>query len=405
MDCARLSELLLAALAAGVGVQRVLDTAYVMLGFPMHILDPSFNLLARAGGEGFSDPFWLDFSEHAGISEQLLERIKQSGFLTKVTSRQTAAVDPGVNGGADILSCDVASGGRLLGRFSAWAVGPYGPDELKAVKLIADAIALAMLRDEAQSGARLKRDDYFLSRLVSDPHSSAEEIERDRVRLDIEAEPPLYVAVFTDRRDPAMVARTHRFMESRLNDSFKNVRVSYHDGAVVALFASPNDLGSASGPVAQALSRFAARASSAVGVSRPLRGLAQVREGYRQALAALRFGSGEQTLAFYEDVAVLDFAAMCAREARLEDIVYPPLLDLWEKDRDSRTDCFNTLKVYLDSERNMSKTADVLRIHYNTVKYRLDSIRQSLGIDLEDTANLAKLYFSITILENRDKLI
>lgn len=404
MDPGRASELLFAALSEEKGIQGILETAHELLGYPLHLLDPSFTLIARVGGEDLRDPRWLEYSEHGTISEAQLLKIKKSGFVANLQSKRRAFVDPGRGGFPDVIGCDVVGGGRLLGRFGAWATSPYGEEELEIVRLVANALALEILREAALDPGREKGGDYFLSRLLSDPQLDAEEIAGIAKRLGAVAEVPVRVVVFLDRSGAPRESTTPRFIEDRLAEAFRQVRVTSFEDAVVALFSSSEDLGARPSHKARSLAAFAARNSLAVGVSRSLPDLTKVREGYRQARSALRFASDGSRLFYYEEVFALDLAYLCSKSVLLDDLVYPPLVELCERDRESSADYLRTLTVYLECSRNMVETARVLGVHYNTVKYRMDVIKASLALDLEDTSALLKLGFSLLVLQNRERL-
>ena len=42
------------------------------------------------------------------------------------------------------------------------------------------------------------------------------------------------------------------------------------------------------------------------------------------------------------------------------------------------------MKLFVDNNGNIKKTADELHVHYNTLKYRLSKIRDEYCIDFED---------------------
>lgn len=61
-------------------------------------------------------------------------------------------------------------------------------------------------------------------------------------------------------------------------------------------------------------------------------------------------------------------------------------------DREHQTDFFNTISTYLDCFCSVQETAKKLTVHYNTIRYRLQKIKEELGWDLfrlEDCTNLS----------------
>ena len=56
---------------------------------------------------------------------------------------------------------------------------------------------------------------------------------------------------------------------------------------------------------------------------------------------------------------------------------------LAEHDAAQGTDLSRTMRIYLDQLGSVRETATVLHVHQNTVRYRLDVVRNELGIDLD----------------------
>jgi hypothetical protein len=68
-----------------------------------------------------------------------------------------------------------------------------------------------------------------------------------------------------------------------------------------------------------------------------------------------------------------------------------------KKMNSSDVNYYETLRTYFDSDRDMLKASKQLFIHYNTMKYRINRIREETGIDIDDasTALWIKLSFYI----------
>ncbi|WP_327576319.1 helix-turn-helix domain-containing protein [Streptomyces sp. NBC_00145] len=55
-----------------------------------------------------------------------------------------------------------------------------------------------------------------------------------------------------------------------------------------------------------------------------------------------------------------------------------------ELDKQSGTDYFRTLQVYVDNNRNIAATAVTLGVHPNTARYRVEKIQTTFDLDLAD---------------------
>lgn len=63
---------------------------------------------------------------------------------------------------------------------------------------------------------------------------------------------------------------------------------------------------------------------------------------------------------------------------------HPGLTTLEQYDRQSHSDLYHTLYIYLRNSCNMAETARQLHLHRNSLLYRLNQIREIAGITLED---------------------
>lgn len=64
-----------------------------------------------------------------------------------------------------------------------------------------------------------------------------------------------------------------------------------------------------------------------------------------------------------------------------------------------------TLTVWLlDESRNTQTAAKILKLHPNTLQYRLKKIKETISVDFENTASLALLSFALGITRLRNKL-
>ena len=78
---------------------------------------------------------------------------------------------------------------------------------------------------------------------------------------------------------------------------------------------------------------------------------------------------------------------------------HPDVITLWRDSIDTNDYLFETLKVYIENERSLVRTAQALYIHRNSVVYRIKKIEKRLQYSLEDTYTRDYISLSIRILE------
>ncbi|MBV9120604.1 MAG: helix-turn-helix domain-containing protein, partial [Chloroflexi bacterium] len=123
------------------------------------------------------------------------------------------------------------------------------------------------------------------------------------------------------------------------------------------------------------------------GVGRSHAGLRGVQRSYAEAEQALRagerlFGSG-QTIAF-ADLGAYRLLAQLQGTSELQAFEQETLGELIDYDLKSGSQLLPTLEAFFAANGNLSKTAEMLFVHRNTLMYRLNRIQELAGVSLDD---------------------
>lgn len=112
-----------------------------------------------------------------------------------------------------------------------------------------------------------------------------------------------------------------------------------------------------------------------------------------------KMGAG---LAIYNTYKLQDLLSKAQKAFPLSAFCDDVLLQIRSHDLANQTEYEQTLRVFLENEQNIQKTAEVLFLHKNTILYRIGKLRDVFGINFKDYRQLAQLYCSFLIAENRD---
>lgn len=135
------------------------------------------------------------------------------------------------------------------------------------------------------------------------------------------------------------------------------------------------------------------------GVSYPFQDVFQLRQSLSQAGIALFYGrrNGRRKNRC-EDYAVL-YAIHVLKEHLETDISHPAIHKIREYDAANGTEYEKTLMVYLQNERNQTRSAELLHIHKNTLLYRIDRLENVFGLQLNDHRLREHLLISMMLKE------
>lgn len=138
-----------------------------------------------------------------------------------------------------------------------------------------------------------------------------------------------------------------------------------------------------------------------VGISEKLEGFGSLSDCYRQCISALSAGkiSGRR-VTLYSDIGIYKLIFGVEDRSVLRDYADKMLGALIQLDDTTDSDHVLTLKTYLESNGSVLQTAERLGVHRNTVNYKLRSIREILGISLndEDRMNLLLAFHVLDVL-------
>ena len=102
---------------------------------------------------------------------------------------------------------------------------------------------------------------------------------------------------------------------------------------------------------------------------------------------------------FYNDVRLNDIALQLTKSKSPTAYCRSELWALISYDQTHRTELYRTFCAYLRKNMNLAKAAEELFIHYNTMKYRMKTIREITELESIGTKLAAELLIGIEILE------
>lgn len=134
------------------------------------------------------------------------------------------------------------------------------------------------------------------------------------------------------------------------------------------------------------LKSFAADGSYSIGQSAPFRDFFHLPHAFRQAGITLEYGKTKQSSfchTFHEVIGSYIIQKLCETETK-ETLCHECLFYLMDYDAQKGTDYFKTLQIYLEHERNLTVTSQILHIHRSTLQYRIAKITELLSLPLDD---------------------
>lgn len=145
------------------------------------------------------------------------------------------------------------------------------------------------------------------------------------------------------------------------------------------------------------------------GISNPINKIENISKGYKEAIEALELGNmiyDKGSITTFEELGILRFICKFSDKDELINFIPEEIHRLIEYDSTSGNQFLDTLEIFLNCGCNASKTAKKMYIHYKTVMYRLERIKEIAGIDFNDNDRMLEVQVGFKILkviENRKK--
>jgi purine catabolism regulator len=146
--------------------------------------------------------------------------------------------------------------------------------------------------------------------------------------------------------------------------------------------------------------------STTIGIGTEVSRITDIRKSFQEALNATAFGQliyGNEVVIQYDQLGVYRLLCHFDDPEELKRFIHPAVITLSKYDSDKNNDLIRTLEVYLGHNANAKKTAEELFIHYKTVQYRINRIREIMGIDFEEKQFKLEIEMGVKILNLLEK--
>lgn len=268
--------------------------------------------------------------------------------------------------------------------------------------LFAGTLSLELQKEQKMPGFRHTSASAFLLRLLKGFKPHREAAEEILAEAGLTLKDRFYVAVM-ESETGEIQGRDAKMLVQLLSRFMKEIEYTLYEGRLVVFFNFSRE-NSLSRHMMKSLRQFAIKNRLTVGISNVFTDFFDFRRFYEQACRAIHLGmqhlknSSLTPVYLYYDYSYCDLLENCSDSVNLLDIVYPPLLDLLEYDRQKESDLMDTLFQYLLHNANTQLTAQSMPTHKNTILYRLNLIKEIIQNDLSAGENLFIINLSLRIM-------
>jgi DNA-binding PucR family transcriptional regulator len=365
-----------ALVVSGGGVRDVATMVIDILGGALVVLDPDRRPLAAVG-------------DLTGLDEARIAEAAGAGSPGRTVQR------------GDLWVTSVAAGAETLGTLVLQAAEPVSAADQRILERAALVTALLLLfrRSVAEAEGRVRGEllDDLLSGRLSDPEAL-----RDRARLAGVDPSGTHVVIVARHPDGDPAQRRRATFWAASHAAAEHGLAATRGGETILLLPGTNP-GALARRVAKELGAGLGLAVTA-GAAGPIPDLAQVATGYAEAhrvadalvsLGRVGGGAGADELGFV--------GLLLGDERDVSGFLTATLGPVLTYDARRGTTLIQTMEVYFACGTSLSRTAEQLHIHVNTVTQRLERIGRLLGEHWQGPEQALEIQLALRLNRLRDQ--
>ena len=383
-------------------VQHLMDLGYEMLGNPLLLVDISLSFVAHAGGNTVSDePLWEWTLSKGYVTDEYAE---------SVMSVKAPREDPNSR---FIWEKGLLSHDQLVGVVFQNEV-PLGylkllaynheitEEDISILDTLCNLIGMLL----SNKNATLIESDNpiiesFITSLLTgklyEPAAIAERAAKFGLKL---YDNLVIIAVKLCDEVKSIKERT-LYLKKQIANSLARKAVVIYGGYIVALYDSKNEKVISEHEMSS-LKKLLSRTGCPCGISPVFGNLTEVSENYKKAVSAIKIGvtkAPDERIYIFDDYTVDDLLISYAKISDLENLIHPEIRKLIKATGNKSDIYLETLFTFIDNFMNITETSKELHVHHNTLKYRIDRIKEITDLDFDDSDTIFRIALAKRVLE------
>lgn len=386
-------------------MSEMLNISFLQLNNPVIITDPAHRILA------YTDPLKVLWDEYPEILTQdyipaslsLLNRIQPS--IQESMLSVWPVLDTSAEGKPAVIRKALMSNGEVEGYLHVFiSEREFTPEDSFAADLLGTFCTAELLLHKPELLRRFSghdRGDLMIRSLMTSNSATHGFIEEQLSRGPFQFRENLYAVALLSAHTNTKNIISISNLTQMLSSAVPNAIGTCYNNSILLLIHSARPISDFTGewaPLCSLLEEYGLYA----GVSNMFEDIYSLRAYYYQALKAADLGHdffGEQCIVPYSNCVVYHLIELGASFDDPRNFCDPGILRLLAHDKDAKGELVKTLRIYLENDKNKSKTAKAMYLHLSTVKYRIGQIEDLLNVDFSDAGTSQRLALSLKILE------
>lgn len=399
---------MLAAHFSNSGLQYLIEEAAMALGNPIVVVDTTYRYIAHH----LADLEGVDSTLSHVMAEEIRNETVLDNAVSYIREQQIDSKIAELGGPLirhnDILDCNTMTGAVMVRGVCIAHVmmmehaRPFTELDRECFGRLLQFVAQEMQKNEIWGPTSGEMGSFFLSNLIGD-YQPSEAVTRRRLKAINFHPKAVFTVICLHAPNEGLRQDQAELIAGQLRPMMHHALYTrYHQNLVILVSRdTEHDL---ERDAFRLLREVASLNSLSIGVSNSFERIIETRAAYVQARAAIRMGElarkelDEDRLYQYCDYAYLHLLELANRHANLLGYCHPALLRLAAHDERHNGELMDTLFCYLQVSGTTKRAADMLNLHKNTLLYRMNRIKDILGMDLSSGEDQFVLQLSFRVL-------
>lgn len=389
-------------------IQKILDYGFDVLNNPIMVVDASFDFIACVGTNTLNDePLWQYAIENGVLPQDYIATLMQSETDDMDNDPNNVVLMEEKYGqytnhnqvAAKIISNNIVVGyvkmlekNRMITAFD------------KSVLIcLSNFLSIIINNKSGHHPYNASIAESFLTSIISQKIKNPEEIESRQSIFNIKLYDTLHIITIEMNKVPSHPDHIFYLLKKFKKFFGRNIVIIVNTRYVV-LYDTKNLEDSINEAFLERFSSLLEANNCTASVSLPFKYLKELYLYYEQTLFCFELKELLETsknIINYQDIIEYHMIIQFGKLFDLNFLIHPAVNKLLKMDEENEGNLVETLFTYIKNQQNISATAKIMFIHYNTLKYRINRIEDLCNFDFSNDREVFLINLSEKVLRIR----
>ena len=396
------SNSIIDALSQNKNIDDIIKTIHHYLQNPI-IITNSANYLCCHSDDNFdiNDTIWEDYIKYGYPDPSYLEKIYYNIKFVQPLSTES---DSHIIDYLDVMDHRVLTCPIKINNFNVAYIyvleanKPFTKEDMRVLNILGKILAPSIINDPRFTYCENTQIDSIFYYLLSCDNTQPHFLEKTCEILNLEVYSNFFLLNINFSKEEMTIEKLKELYDL-IKSVFFNQFVFIYKNQICILYITRDDNPNKFKIYSKYFLDICEKYNLSVGISDIFFNLHDIKIAYNQTLKALDYSTisaYKNRINYYSDFMLTDLVYEFLINENTDNIID---LNFKEFINSASEEYLKMMKLFVDNNGNLKKTADELHVHYNTLKYRLSKIRDEYCIDFEDLNYIIKLKLSYIALD------